>query len=189
VFRKCRGILEIVTRRLSDILTSAFVCDTKLTLFETTRIYGLYCYRKQSDADVALRGSTQAFSSSPKIPWKNVQFSYFPGLYISHPLKTVYYISFAALLMPLYFTEPPCTIAFSLLSQYSLNFFNPYIWKDVMLLQTKTVLRLKSTLITPFLPYRNKNEVSDMLKQKNPRCNTEADMFDILIIRVTVGSH
>jgi hypothetical protein len=58
-----------------------------------------------------------------------------------------------------------------------------------MLLQNETVLRLKSTLITPFLQYRNKNEVSDTLKQKNSSCNTEADMFDILIIRDTVGSH
>ena len=58
-----------------------------------------------------------------------------------------------------------------------------------MLLQNKTVLRLRAKLITPFLPYRTENKVSDMLKQKNSRCNTEADMFDILIIRDIIGSH
>ena len=94
----------------------------------------------------------------------------FPGLYISHLLKIVYYISFIALLMPSYFTEPPCATAFSLLSQ------------------NKAVIRLKASLIAPFFPYRTKNEVSGMLKQKNSRCNTEANMFDILIIRDTVGS-
>jgi hypothetical protein len=45
----------------------------------------------------------------------------FPGLYFYRPLKIVYYISFTALLMPPYFAEPPCTIAFSLLSQFSYN--------------------------------------------------------------------
>jgi len=58
-----------------------------------------------------------------------------------------------------------------------------------MLLEKKIVLRWKATLNTPFLPYRIKNEVSGMLKQKNLRYNTEAYMFDILIIRDTVGAH
>jgi hypothetical protein len=115
-------------------------------------------------------------------------FLLFQAFYTSHPLKIVYYISFSAPLMSPYFTKPPFTIAFSLLSQLTTIFLNPYIWKDVMLLQNKTVLRLKATFISPFLPYRTKNEVSGMLKQKNSRCNTEADMFDILIMS-TVGSH
>lgn len=188
VFRKYKEILKIVTRRLSDIFTSNFLCDLRFTVFQTTGIYGLQCYRTQSDADVAVAVQHKLFRPVQKFRNRKSSFLTFPGLYVSHPLKIVYFISFTALLMTPYFTETPCTIAFRLCSQFSYKFYfkTPYIWKDVMLLQNKTVLRLKSTLIIPLLPYRTKSEVSDMLKQKNSRCNTEADMFGILIIRDTV---
>jgi len=45
-------------------------------------------------------------------------------------LKTEYYILFTALLMPPYCTQPPSTIAFSSLSQFSYKFFLNHLYLE-----------------------------------------------------------
>jgi len=170
------------------MLTSTFVCDIKLTFSKQHAFMDCSVIGHSLMKMFQFAVQHNRFRPVQKFRDRNSNFLTFPGLYFSHPLKTVYYISFTALLMPPYFTEPTCTIAFSLLSQFS-YIFNAYTWKDVMLLQNKTVLRLRANLITPFLPYRTENKVSDMLKYKDSRCKAEADMFDITIIRDIIGSH